>query len=557
MSQDNNESIIIIGGSNAGVSAATRIRRLNEKANITIIEQSSFIGSNQAALPYFISGAVTSVETIIADIEPTLQNVYDIDLLKNCQVTRIDRKNHKLYIYNHVNMQDFEMEYDKLVVATGFEYDVTEDSTISSMNNFFTLKSLEDVIKIRHFIDTSAVRDIAIIGSNCISVKTAAALIEQGFNVTLIDKKPVLLEEFDDDFNSILKKEITKADCTLYLNTDVRKYTKNADNYITLVQADGLELKVDMVLYFDNIRPNTRLAQSCGCNVGSNNGLCVNADFRTNDDSIWAGGSAVELPDFITKDMTTKFSVSQSSFHGRQIGSNICGTNTTESHNVMNYFFKLKSFAVGIAGINESQAKKSGYDYIIAEVFTGDHERFIPNAHQIHLKLIVDRKSRRILGGQVSGSSDSVERKMDIILSAIYGGMTVDMLTNMNFSYNPQMNLVADPVNTVAMIAQNIIDGISNPVYSKNLTLSDNICLLDIRTKNEHDRSRVINSLWIPLDELRDRLKEIPKDKKIYVYGHVGIRSYIAERILKGSGFKHVYNIVGGISSIKINENID
>ncbi|MBQ3923543.1 MAG: FAD-dependent oxidoreductase, partial [Spirochaetales bacterium] len=372
MSQDN-ESIIIIGGSNAGVSAATRIRRLNERANITIIEQSSFVGSNQAALPYFISGAVTSVEAIIADIEPALQNVYDIDLLKNCQVTRIDRKNRKLYVYNHANMQDFEMEYDKLVVATGFEYDVTEDSTISSMNNFFTLKNLEDAIKIRHFINNSSVRDIAIIGSNCISVKTAAALIEQGFNVTLIDKKPVLLEEFDDDFNSILKKEMNKADCTLYLNTDVRKYTKNADNYITLVQADGLDLKVDMVLYFDNIRPNTRLAQSCGCNVGSHNGLCVNADFRTNDEHIWAGGSAIELPDFLTNDMISKFSVSQSSFHGRQIGSNICGSDTSETHNVTNYFFKLKTFAIGIAGINEAQAKKSGYDYIIAEVFTGDH----------------------------------------------------------------------------------------------------------------------------------------------------------------------------------------
>ena len=217
----------------------------------------------------------------------------------------------------------------------------------------------------------------------------------------------------------------------------------------------------------------------------------------------------------------------------------------------------LKTFSIGIAGINESQAKKYKYDYIVAEVFTGDHERFIPNANQIHLKILVDKNTRTILGGQVSGYSNSVERKMDILISAMYSGMTVDQLAQANFSYNPKINLLTDPVNTVAMIAQNILDGVSNPVYSKDINFFGDICLLDIRTKNEHDRSSVMGSLWIPLDEIRDRIDEIPKNKKIYVYGHVGIRGYIAERILKGSGFKDVYNIVGGISSIKINENID
>lgn len=557
MSNQNNENIVIIGGSNAGVSAATRARRLNEKANITIIEQSSFVGSNQSALAYFISDAIASIDTVISDIENTLQNVYDIQLMKNCQVTRIDRKICSVHVYNNITMTDYDIPYDKLVVATGFEYDVTSDSSMNKMNNFFTLKNLEDAIKIKHFIKTSAVKDIAIIGCNYISIKTAAALIEAGFNVTIIDGKSVMLDEFDEDFNSILKKEIKKAGCKLYLKTEINKYTKNENNYITHVLADSFDLEVDMVLYFDNMRPNTYLARNAGCNVGASNAITVNKEFRTNDEHIWAGGAAAEVTDFITNDKNNIFSINQARSFGRTIGSSMYEQGEGLARSIRSYYFMLKSFSIGIAGINESQAKKYKYDYIIAEVFTGDHERFIPNANQIHLKILVDKNTRTILGGQVSGYSNSVERKMDILISAMYSGMTVDQLAQANFSYNPKINLLTDPVNTVAMIAQNILDGVSNPVYSKDINFFGDICLLDIRTKNEHDRSSVMGSLWIPLDEIRDRIDEIPKNKKIYVYGHVGIRGYIAERILKGSGFKDVYNIVGGISSIKINENID
>ena len=550
------EEIAIVGGSNVGIASATRIRRIREDVNITIFDKSEHIGYPTSGIPYFLSDALKSSDTFTKGFEERLTDIYNINISKRCEVQSINRDKKTITIYNLENKQIFEKAYDKLVLATGFYFSLS-DKDLLDCPNFFIIKNIEQAIRAKDYIRNRGVKKLSIVGINTISVNIAISMIEAGYEVALITKEKNLVENFDNEFDYILKNELTKAGIKIYCGIENIIYKKNGENIVTSIEINYLDIETQLIIYCDNPTPNAYLATNSGLITGKKRAVLVDSLFQTSDPDIYSGGGVAEFSNNPFGFYSRILGINQAMSHGRNIGSNVSGVKGCKQIFIGNVFFKIKNFYIGAAGVSEAEAELNSIETYSITIFSGDRERFIPETSQIHTKLIVNKKTQAIIGAFVCGKSNEVSKKLDVLITSIYGGITVSELSGLNFTYHPTISTIKDTLNIAGMIACDYSDGLTNLVSLENSELERDIFILDVRNKKERDKSMVMNSKWIPLAELRARLNELPKDKNIYIYGNVGLRGYIAERILKNNDFKNTFNISGGITSIKINENIE
>lgn len=565
MQEMEQKHVIIIGGSISGLNVAKRLRRLDERVLITVIDSKEYIGYPITGLPHFTAGLLKSEKSFTVGYMEELTKVYNIRLLTSSSVYKVNFNNNKIFIKNLKTDQNTEEAYDYLIIATGLKSNIPENLSIKNCNNFFTISSIEEAIKAREYLEKSGSNRVTIIGDNVISISFINSFLKNGYDVTLLTKDYKIFPQFDLDFSYLIENELIQKGVKIYKNFNIVKFKKN-NNKITSILSDMICLDVETIFYFDDFIPNTNVIdRTIILSAINNNAIIASNNFKTYFNNVYATGSVVEVKDRITDKNIYTLSLRECIIRGR-ILADIIAKELYESPRteneikykgyIRNEIFSIKNFYAGITGINEEEAKNNGFDFVSVNIISGDRERFISSKGKLYLKVIIDRINRKILGAQICGENSNIDKRLDILYTAIYSELKVDDLINLNLSYSPETSLVRDPVNIAGAIGANILDGITNYINSFDFNINENIFILDVRTKEEREKGFLLKSYWIPLKELRDRLNEIPREKRIYIYGNNGLRGYIAERILKQNNFNLVYNIGGGISFLKIKENI-
>lgn len=556
MSEMNNLKIVIIGASVSGLSVATRARRINEKADITIIDESEYINYPITSLPVLASGTIKKIEFLDNNNEKQLLETFNIKLLKRHRAFSINKKTKNIKVLNLEANETFNIGYDKLIIACGNKV-VIPNSLETKTKNVFTLKKFEDAIRIREYIDKTATKEITIIGINYYSLMSASYFINNGFEVTFIDEKVNILKELDDEFNFFLKEELLKIGVKLHLNSSIKKFIKSEEKVVKIELSNEKVIQTQLLVFFEKFIPNSTCFTEAGLNLSDNQKIIVNNFFQTKDSSIFAIGNIAKVNDMQVKSSLDYCMLSNSQLQGRIAGTlTVVESEAIYKNNNNSILLNFKTFNLGLTGLNEKDAKKLGFDPYSITVFSGTKERFLPGVEKLHFKLIIDKTTRKILGAQFFSKGNNIDKRLDVISTAIYSELTIDDLIQLNMTSHPEINTYKDPINLIGMIAVNRLSGLSNTVSMNDILFSEDICLLDVRNKSEYDKSHIENSKWIPLNELRIRLDEIPNDKNIYVYDSIGLRGYIAERLLKGNGFQNIFNIEGGLTAIKIFENM-
>lgn len=546
--------ILIIGGSIGGLTAATRCRRIDDSADITLIDENSQVGSNLAALPAFVSRNIKCIETITTDTEEELANIYNITLKKNTKAISIDR-NQKAVICKNLSTGKSELLlYDKLILATGSN--LTPPKGLTKATNLFILKNQFDAIKIANYIEKVAPKKILIYGFNFYSLLVTHYFIKNGYQVAIVSEKDEL-HHFDPELKNLVIEEIKKSQVELYLENSIKKFIfadKDID-IITKVKLDNEKtIDANIVIYMSKAVPSIELAKQAGLEI-KNGRIVVDKKMKTSDSFIYAIGNIALSSNFITNEEDYGELISNTMLQAKVAASDIFGIDIEYKGILENRMLVINNLFIGCTGINSTNAKKHfSSSYETLTLYTSSCERFSPCPKRIVIKLIFKKDDKKIVGSQIFGYDRSIDKFLDVIQTAIYANLTTDDLIRLNFSYSPEFSIHSSPLNVLGIVANDICNGLISTVKFEDLENNNDYFILDIRTTNEYKKAHLEGAVNIPLAELRKRLTEIPKGKFILIYCNTGKISYIAERILKSNGFTSVANIEGGLSSIKLLE---
>jgi NADPH-dependent 2,4-dienoyl-CoA reductase/sulfur reductase-like enzyme/rhodanese-related sulfurtransferase len=550
-----NINIVVIGGSAAGITAATRIKRVNDNANVTIIEESSDIGYSIPALPDFTSQNITNINSIHTGTDDQLSGIYKINILQNSKALEINNSEKFVLYKSYANEKNEKIKYDKLILATGTKSIIPKPFNPNT-HNIFCLKNIHDSQKIVEYIKKTAADDVVILGLNYYSLLLVSSLIKKGYKISIISNNENI-DDFDIEFAQIIKNELLNNNVTLYLNKTIKKLVyldRTIVNEIKL--SDDTAIKSNVIINMELFLPNLDLIKHTGILLSPSGKIKVNNKLQTSDPDIYAVGNIVDTINSVTGQSDSADLLNQVLLQARIAGSNAAGMNFTYNGFIRNKLLKIDNLYIGYTGLSTIEAQKYYPNSMTVTIFSSNSERFLPNSKQLHLKLIFNKSDRKILGYQISGYDKGIDKRLDAAYLTLYSNLTIDDLVNLNFSYNPGVSLYRDPLNILGMMAENLFTELSNPLGLSNFYMNQDYFIVDIRNNNDYKKSHLENSICIPLDELRKNTDKIPKDKTIIIYSYVGRKGYIAERILKSNGFQNVFNIEGGMSSIKLFENI-
>ena len=532
--------IVIVGGVAGGATAAARIRRLDEKAEIIIFERSGYVSYANCGLPYYIGGEISDKEDLFLQTPEGFWSRFKIDVRTLHEVTKINRERKTVTVLDKMSGKVFEESYDKLILSPGAK-PVMPDFCKGNCSNIFTLRTVEDTLKIREFTDNNPIKTAVIIGGGFIGLEMAENLKNRGIDVTVIQKGDHLLNTVDSDIASFIHTNLRTKDISILLNTNVKSIENN------VVITDCQEIHADMVIVSVAVLPENALAKDAGLALGVKGTIAVSDNMQTSDEDIYAVGDAVEVENFISKDKAVITLAGPANKEGRIAADNICGINSTYKGTQGASVIKLFDMTVASTGMTETQLKLSNIAYEKVILSPLSHAGYYPGATVMTLKVIFEKESYKILGAQAVGY-EGVEKRIDVIATAIFAGLTADKLKDLELSYAPPYSSAKDPVNMAGFIIENMKNGIVKQFYYEDIHLlqkRDDITLLDTRTVYEYMRGHAEGFINIPVDELRERLTELDKSKPVYVMCQSGLRSYLATRILMQNGFD-AYNFAGG-----------
>ena len=547
--------IIIVGGVAGGATAAARIRRLNEHAEIIIFERSGFISYANCGLPYYIGGVIEDKEDLTLQTPESFFRRFRIVAKVNHEVTDIDVQNKTVHVTDLKTGTSFTETYDKLILSPGAK-PILPDFYIENERTF-TLRTVEDTLKIRAFVEQKHPKTAVVIGGGFIGLEMAENLAQLGIKTTIVQRSNHLLPTVDCDIASFTHANFRHHGVQLLLNTNTNKISITGEQ-VSLNLDNGSSIGADMVVLAVGVTPENTLAKKIGLQLGVKGAIKVNAKMETSIPDIYAVGDAVEVKHFITDKDSVISLAGPANKQGRIVADNICGINSEYKGSQSSSVIKLFDMTVATTGINEQQSKANGIEYEKVILTQNSHAGYYPNATAMTIKLIFEKSTYKILGAQIVGY-DGVDKRIDVIATAIRAGMKADELKDLDLSYAPPYSSAKDPVNMAGFVAENIKNGIVKQFYCENipsLRERDDVILLDTRTPYEYMRGNADGFINIPLDDLRERLGELDKTKKIYVMCQSGLRSYLATRILMQNGFD-AFNFVGGFrlySSIKNEE---
>ena len=539
------KKIIIVGGVAGGASAAARLRRLDEQAEIILLERDEHISFANCGLPYYIGETIQDRDKLLVQTPEAMHARFAIDVRVHSEVTAI-QPGKKTVLINSRDRGQYEENYDFLILSPGAKPIRPAIPGIDS-RRIFTLRNIPDTDRIKAFVDQENSRRAVVIGGGFIGVEMAENLKERGLDVSLAEAAPHILPPFDSDMAVLAERELRESGVQLFLGDGVTGFQEKADG-ITVTLQSGAAITADLVILAIGVAPETAFLQGSGIALGQRGHIIVNEHMATSQADIYAVGDAIEVTDFVSGQPTAIPLAGPANKQGRIAADNIAGIPSRFNGSQGTSILKVFSLTAAATGNNERTLQRLGAPYHVAVIHPNSHASYYPGALPLTLKLLFD-DAGRILGAQGVGI-DGVDKRLDVIATVMRLKGTVADLTELELAYAPPYSSAKDPVNMVGFVAENILSGRSEVFTYEQLAAFDRneTILLDVRTEEEFANGHLPGALNIPVDALRQRLSELNKEKLILAYCQVGLRGYIASRILSQNGFR-VKNMTGGYKS--------
>lgn len=535
---------LIIGGVAGGASAAARLRRLDEKAEIVILERGEFISFANCGLPYYIGGDITEKSKLTLQTPQSFKARFNIDVRVWSEAVSVnaDKKTVTVKIVNTGKV--YEESYDNLILSPGAA-PIRPNIEGMDSDKVFTLRNIPDTYKIKEYIEEKKPARAVIVGGGYIGVEMAENLKQAGLDVTIVELADHLIAPLDFDMAADVHRYIKSQGISLALSNGITGIKENESSLT--VELNHGSVETDMVIMSVGVRPDTAFLRDSGVELNNRGSIVVNDRMQTNIPDVYAVGDAIVVKNFITKEAAFIPLAGPANKQGRIAADNICGIPSEYRGTQGSAVLKLFDMTVATTGLNEKAAAEAGYDYDKTYTYSASHASYYPGSSMLSVKVLWDKATLKILGAQIVGF-DGVDKRMDVLATAIRFGAKVTDLTDLELCYAPPFGSAKDPVNMVGFVAENVITGKIGQFFwhdVENLPRDGSVTLLDTRTDTEVARGRIDGFMHIPVDSLRERISEIPADKPVYVHCHSGLRSYIACRILAGYGFT-CYNLAGG-----------
>lgn len=538
------EKVVIVGGVAGGASAAARLRRLDENVEIVLFEKGDYISFANCGLPYYIGGTIEKKSDLLLQTPRSFNSRFKVDVRVLSEVIGIDRENKKVKVRNLQDNSEYEESYDKLILSPGAEPIRPKIEGIDS-DKVFTLRNVPDTYKIKDYIDKSGAKKAVVVGGGYIGVEMAENLRDAGLYVVLVEMQNQILAPFDYDMACLLHDEMVKSGVELMLSTSVEGIIDKGSN-LEVKTSKGI-VEADMVIMSAGVKPESKIAVEAGLEVNKRGGIIVNEYMETSDSDIYCAGDAVQVTDYITGEETQIPLAGPANKQGRITADNICGLKSRYEGTQGSAIIKVFGYTGASTGINERTAKRLGLNYDKVVTILANHATYYPGAEYMTIKLIYEKGSGKVLGAQIVGKS-GVDKRCDVISTAIRFGGKIEDLTRLELCYAPPYSSAKDPVNMTGYTAENVEKGLVKQFHwhdVEKLARDGSIQLVDTRTRFEYNLGHIEGFINIPVDKLRDRIEELDKSKPVYIACQVGIRGYVACRILSGLGYDS-YNLSGG-----------
>lgn len=537
--------VVIVGGVAGGATAAARIRRLDESAQIVVFERSAYVSYANCGLPYYIGGVITDPEELTLQTPESFFERFRIEIHVRHEVTDIHPERKTVSVRNLVTGDVFEEEYDKLLLSPGAR-PVPPSLPGADLERLFTLRTVEDTLRIRRFIEENKPSSAVLAGGGFIGLELAENLRELGLDVTIIQRPRQLMNPFDPDMAAFLHAKIEKKEIHLLLGHSVEGFQEK-DGCIETLLADAPSVSSDMVIFAVGVAPDTSLAQKAGLQLGLKGSILVNDKMETSVPDIYAVGDAVQIRHLVTGEDALISLAGPANKQGRIAADNICGGSSRFKGSLGSSVIKVFDMTAAVTGINEKTARKLGLDFDKVYLSPANHAGYYPGGRLMTMKVLFEKKSLRLLGAQIIGY-EGVDKRIDVLATAIQAGLDASRLTELDLAYAPPYSSAKDPVNMAGFLIENVSKGLLKQYFWDEidaLPRDGSVTLLDTRTAEEYNHGHVDGFRNIPLDELREHLADLPAPKPVYVICQSGLRSYLACRILTQNGFD-CYNFSGG-----------
>ncbi len=542
--------LLIIGGVAGGATAAARARRLNEKVEIILFERGEYISFANCGLPYYIGDVIKKRDRLMVTTIKDFQQRYNIDIRNCCEVLSIDRKNREVVVKNTAINETYRESYDKIILSPGAE-PIQPSITGSDLKNIFTLRSIPDTDKIKTLLDDNHPEKAVIVGGGFIGLEMAENLVRRGIKTTIVEMLNQVMPPIDIEMAAIIHAHLREKGVVLELENGVKEFEQKGYR-ISVLTAKKDEIECDMVMMSIGVRPESLLAKEAGLETGERGGIIVDDEMKTSDPDIYAVGDAVEIREYVSGIPAMIPLAGPANKQGRIAADNAMDRHSTYSGTMGTSVVKVFELTVASTGLSEKLLKQNSIPYHKSYTLSFSNATYYPGAQRMTIKLLFAPDTGKVLGAQIIGKK-GVDKRIDVIATAIRGSMTVYDLEELELAYAPPFSSAKDPVNMAGYVAANMLKGDVENIYWHELPGLDNndTILIDLRTKKEIDKTGVIaDALHIPIDDIRDRLRELDRDKTYILFCAIGLRGYVGYRILTQNGFK-AKNFSGGYEIYK------
>jgi len=537
------KKIVIIGGVAGGATAAARLRRLDEQSHIVLFERGEHISFANCGLPYYIGEVIQNRQKLLVQTVQGMAKKFALDIRNQTEIIAVNRDKKTVLALNLVTGETYEESYDTLILSPGARAIMPDIEGIQEAEHLYTLRNIPDTDRIKAVVDETNPKHAVVIGGGFIGLEMVENLVHRGLKVTVVQVSNQVMGTLDYEMASLVHAHLKEKGVELLFDDQVTKFKNQGRR---LVLASGKELESDLTIMSIGVRPESELAKEAGLEIGERDGIVVNEFLQTNDEDIYAIGDAIQVKDYIFGFNTMVPLAGPANRQGRIVADNIYGKKTSYKGILGTAVAKVFDLTVAVTGHNEKTLKRLGKEYEAVHIHPAAHAGYYPGGSPISLKLTFNKEDGTIYGVQAIGKI-GVEKRVDVVATAIKAGMTVYDLADLELAYAPPFSSAKDPVNMLGYVASNVVDGDVKVVHYHQIDelVNRGALLVDVRDPHERENGYIPHSINIPLGELRDRLKELPMDQTIYVSCQVGLRGYLASRILSLHGY-NVVNVSGG-----------
>ncbi len=542
--------IVIVGGVAAGASAAAKARRVSEQAQIDVFERGPYISFANCGLPYYVGGQIAERQSLLLQTPESFWKRFRVKVHVRHEVLSIDRARKSIQVKNLETQEIFNQTYDKLILATGAGAIVPPLPGIGA-ENIFTVKTVPDSDAIKTFLREASPKRAVVVGAGFIGLESVEALRNKGLDVTLVEMLPQVLPPLDAEMARFVSDHLIAQGVHLVLGDGIKAFS-GGKRVAEVELSSGRRIPTDLVILSIGVRPELKLAQDAGLLIGGAGGISVNEYQETSDPDIYAAGDTVEVLHGVTQKKTRIPLAGPANKEGRVAGANAAGERLTFSGAVGTAIVESLGITAAKTGLSEKEAKTAGLAHYVSFTHSTDHASYYPGSELMHIKLVVEEGTGRLLGAQIVGEQ-GVDKRIDVLATALSARLKVVDLENLDLAYAPQFSSAKDPVIMAGFVAANVarhdFETIACSVLQERLKRHDDLQIVDVRTPAEHAEGALPQAKLIPVDELRERMTELNPEKETVVYCRIGLRGYLAARILQQAGFRKVLNLTGGMLS--------